>query len=106
VQVLPQRTILEQYKQLVYSLESLLELARHQRSLSTIILTRHLGDLLAPLIQVLYQQTLRIKIVFVCRKAVLRFRDVIPDPNFFIPDPHQRIVSILTQKIVSKLSEI
>ena len=52
MQVLPQHTILEQYKQLVYSLESLLELARHQRSLSTIILTRHLGDLLAPLIQV------------------------------------------------------
>jgi hypothetical protein len=52
VQVLPQHRILEQYKQLVYSLESLLELSRHQRSLSTIILTRHLGDLLAPLIQV------------------------------------------------------
>jgi len=29
----------------------------------------------------------------------------IPDPNFSIPDPHQRILSILTQKLFIKLSE-
>jgi hypothetical protein len=28
------------------------------------------------------------------------------DPNFSIPDPHQRIYVFLSQKIVSKLSEI
>jgi hypothetical protein len=31
---------------------------------------------------------------------------LIPDPNFSIPDPHQRILVFLTQNIVSKLSEI
>jgi hypothetical protein len=46
-------------------------------------------------------------------KAVLRIPDFYPGSEFFhpgsrvqkIPDPHQRVVS-LTQKIVSKLSEI
>jgi hypothetical protein len=46
-------------------------------------------------------------------KAVLRIPDFYPGSEFFhprsrvkkIPDPHERVVS-LTQKIVSKLSEI
>ena len=50
-QTLPSRPILEQYKQLVFSLDALLDLVQ-QRSLATLILTRHLGDLLAALIQV------------------------------------------------------
>ncbi len=39
-------------------------------------------------------------------KAVLWIRDVIPDPNFFHPGPSSNNLSIFTQKIVYKLSEI
>ncbi len=39
--------------------------------------------------------------------SVLRIRDVYPGFEFFsIPDPHKILVFLLTQKIVSKLSEI
>jgi hypothetical protein len=37
---------------------------------------------------------------------VLRIRDVIPDPNFFPARIHIKEFKILTQKIVSKLSEL
>jgi hypothetical protein len=50
-QTLHARSILERYKQLVFSLDALLDLCQ-QRSLATLIRTRHLGDLLAALIQV------------------------------------------------------
>jgi hypothetical protein len=42
-------------------------------------------------------------------QAVLRIRDVYPASEFFpscIPDPLQRVLSILTQKIFNKLSEM
>ena len=49
----------------------------------------------------------------VSKAVVLRIRDVyprIPDPNFFIPEPGSESKNfkcfILTQKIVSKLSEM
>lgn len=44
-------SVLEKYKQLVFTLESLLEL-KSCRSLSTIIMTRYIGDLLCALVQV------------------------------------------------------
>ena len=47
----PKRSILERYKQLVFSLESLLELARYRQFHATIV-TKQLGDLIACLVQV------------------------------------------------------
>jgi len=46
-------SILDKYKRLVYTLESLLDLAQH-RSLSQLIMTKHLGDVLAALVQIGY----------------------------------------------------
>jgi len=48
-----EKSILERYKQLVFTLESLLEL-KNSRSLSTLIITKHLSDILCGLIQVSY----------------------------------------------------
>jgi len=48
---LPKYSILEQYKQLVFTLDSLLDLASH-RSLSGLVLTKHMGDILAALVQI------------------------------------------------------
>ena len=47
----PERTILEKYKQLVFTTDSLLELAKHKQ-LNTLIVTKQLGDILACLIQI------------------------------------------------------
>lgn len=47
----PDRTILEKYKQLVFTTDSLLELAKHKQ-LNTMIVTKQLGDILACLIQI------------------------------------------------------
>jgi len=46
-----EKSILERYKQLVFTLESLLEL-RTCRALSTIVMTRNLGNILSALVQV------------------------------------------------------
>jgi hypothetical protein len=55
----------------------------------------------------------KIKITQNGKKTVVRIRDVYLDPNFSIPDPNffhpgsaSKNLSILTQRIVSKLSEI
>jgi len=48
---LPKLKILDQYKQLVFTLDALLDLAHH-RSLSTLVLTKHMSDILASLVQV------------------------------------------------------
>ena len=51
IQTVPERSILERYKQLVFSTESLLELAKFKQ-FHTIIITKQLGDILACLIQI------------------------------------------------------
>ena len=48
---LPERKILEKYKQLNFSLESLLELTKH-RSFSTLVYTKHVADIIAALVQI------------------------------------------------------
>jgi hypothetical protein len=48
---LPKYSILEKYKQLVFTLDALLDLASH-RSLSGLVLTKHMGDILASLVQI------------------------------------------------------
>jgi len=50
---IPQRKILDKYKQLVYSVESLLDIAKH-RSFTTLVMTKHISDLLTALIQMSY----------------------------------------------------
>jgi len=50
---LPKLKILDQYKQLVFTLDALLDLAHH-RSLSTLVLTKHMSDILASLVQISY----------------------------------------------------
>ena len=51
LEAVPDRTILEKYKQLVFSTDSLLELAKHKQ-LNSLIVTKQLGDILACLIQI------------------------------------------------------
>ena len=51
IQSVPDRSILERYKQLVFSTESLLELAKYKQ-FNTLIITKQLGDILACLIQI------------------------------------------------------
>jgi hypothetical protein len=48
---LPELSIPEKYKQLVYSLDTLLELSKH-RSFSTLVLTKNIADILGSLVQV------------------------------------------------------
>jgi len=48
---LPVYSILEQYKQLVFTLDALLDLASH-RSLSGLVLTKHMADIIAALVQI------------------------------------------------------
>jgi len=51
INTVPERSILERYKQLVFSCESLLELSKYKQ-FHSLMLTRHLGDILACLIQI------------------------------------------------------
>ena len=51
IETVPDRSILERYKQLVFTTESLLELAKHKQ-LNALIVTKQLGDILACLIQI------------------------------------------------------
>eukprot|EP00088_Acartia_fossae_P066531 TRINITY_DN8255_c0_g1_i2.p1 TRINITY_DN8255_c0_g1~~TRINITY_DN8255_c0_g1_i2.p1 ORF type:complete len:1085 (-),score=304.99 TRINITY_DN8255_c0_g1_i2:578-3832(-) len=48
---LPKLSMLEQYKQLVFTLDALLDLATH-RNLSALVLTKHMSDILASLVQI------------------------------------------------------
>ena len=51
VKAVPERSVFEKYKQLVFSLESLLELARY-KGFSTLVSTKHTADILGCLIQI------------------------------------------------------
>ena len=51
IKTVPDRSILERYKQLVFSTESLLELAKYKQ-FKTLIISKQLGDILACLIQI------------------------------------------------------
>jgi len=60
VQNIPERAILERYKQLVFSLESLLELSRYKQ-FNTLIVTKHLGDILGCLVQIAHAPLIKPK---------------------------------------------
>jgi len=51
IKTIPDRSILERYKQLVFTSESLLELAKYKQ-FSTLIVTKYLGDILGCLVQI------------------------------------------------------
>jgi len=57
---IPERPILERYKQLVFSIESLLELAKYKQ-FNTLIVSKHLGDVLGCLIQVAHAPLMKPK---------------------------------------------
>jgi len=57
---IPERVIIERYKQLVFSVESLLELAKYKQFYSLIV-TKHLGDILGCLIQVAHAPLMKPK---------------------------------------------
>lgn len=52
-QDLPEKKILEKYKQSVFSLDFLLDMSQH-KSFATLVLTKHLGDILGTLIQICF----------------------------------------------------
>jgi len=60
LKTMPERQILERYKQLVFSIESLLELARYKK-FNTLIVTKHLGDVLGCLMQVAHAPLMKPK---------------------------------------------
>jgi len=60
LKTMPERQILERYKQLVFSIESLLELARYKQ-FNTLIVTKHLGDVLGCLMQVAHAPLMKPK---------------------------------------------
>merc|ERR1711962_989105 len=53
VKSVPERSILEKYKQIVFSLDALLDFSRF-KSFSTLVMTKHIADILGCLIQVSY----------------------------------------------------
>lgn len=56
----PEKNILEKYKQLVFSLETLLELSKY-KSFSTLIVTKHITDILGCLVQISYAPLMKPK---------------------------------------------
>ena len=60
IKAVPVKSILEKYRQLVYSIESLLELAKF-KGFSTIITTRHVSDIMGCLIQIAYAPLMKPK---------------------------------------------
>jgi len=60
IKSVPERNILEKYKQLVFSLESLLELSKY-KSFSTLIITKHVADILGCLLQISYAPLMKPK---------------------------------------------
>merc|ERR1719187_1351400 len=60
LKTMPERQILERYKQLVFSIESLLELARYKQ-FNTLIVTKHLGDVLGCLMQEAHEPLMKPK---------------------------------------------
>jgi len=60
IKAVPVKSILEKYRQLVYSIESLLELAKF-KGFSTLITTRHVSDIMGCLIQISYAPLMKPK---------------------------------------------
>merc|ERR1712123_151819 len=60
IKVIPDRAILERYKQLVFSTESLLELVKYKQ-FNTLIVSKHLGDIVGCLVQVAHAPLLKPK---------------------------------------------
>jgi len=60
IKSIPERSILERYKQLVFTSESLLELAKYKR-FSTLIVTKYLGDILGCLVQIAHAPLMKPK---------------------------------------------
>jgi len=60
IKAIPDRAILERYKQLVFSTESLLELAKYKQ-FNTLIVSKHLGDIVGCLVQVAHAPLLKPK---------------------------------------------
>ena len=60
IKAVPVKSILEKYRQLVYSIESLLELAKF-KGFSTLITTRHVSDIIGCLIQISYAPLMKPK---------------------------------------------
>jgi len=60
IKTIPERAILERYKQLVFSVESLLDLAKYKQ-FNTLIVTKHLGDILGCLVQVAHAPLMKPK---------------------------------------------
>jgi len=51
IEGLPEKSIIERYKQLVYTLESVLDLTKH-RAFNTLVFSKHTADILAALVQI------------------------------------------------------
>jgi len=90
IKAIPDRAILERYKQLVFSTESLLELAKYKQ-FNTLIVTKHLGDILACLVQIASAPLMKPKDEDEEASKDAKDIEVKEDAFIMTPDLHERL---------------
>jgi len=90
IKAIPDRAILERYKQLVFSMESLLELAKYKQ-FNTLIVTKHLGDILGCLVQISHAPLMKPKDVDIESEKEAKDIKVEEDAFVMTPDLHDRL---------------